>query len=559
MYYNKQNNLKLLNFKNFFTLGGNFMKKSISILNENKFLIIVFILISWLYFYNIGNIPFLDRTDSRYSEIAREMVVSNDYLNPRIFNSLHLHKPPLAYWFTALGLKIFGFNPLGARFFLAVFALLSLFIIYLITQHLFDKSIALKTLILTAISPGLFLTARIVATDIYLLFFQLCAILFFLKYYNQNNNKHLFLFWLMLAFAFLTKGPPGIIPLFLIIFSFLLYKKENKKFKSLFKLKYIFIFLIISFSWFFYIFITIKDSFNYLIVDQLLARIGVIEKIKMGHPQPFYFYLIAINLMLLPYFPVFFKAIYDLRKNLLKKKLVFPFFWLIIPFIFFSLIPTKLSTYIIIIIPATAMIVAFWMENLIKKSNLYLFIIGYLPFVFLFKTNLVKNYVNLNSTLSLLTILTIFAIVITLAVIFKFSKKLLIIFLLNWVLIFTIVLNIFTEFPEIIGANNKICKIINKNYPKESKIVCYKEFGYQIPFYLNKFPILSNVKYELSIDKMKNKIDDDKLISLWNSKKTVIVLCSNNNFQELKSKLKKMIFIAKQGKLSAFTNHEIKN
>ena len=64
-----------------------------------------------------GAMPLMETTEARYAEIAREMIVSGNYLEP-YFNAIkHFHKPPLAYWLVAAGLKTFGFNNFGARFF----------------------------------------------------------------------------------------------------------------------------------------------------------------------------------------------------------------------------------------------------------------------------------------------------------------------------------------------------------------------------------------------------------------------------------------------------------
>ena len=64
-----------------------------------------------------GLLPLTETTEARYAEIAREMVDSGNYLEPFFNGVKHFHKPPLAYWLIAAGLKLFGINDFGARFF----------------------------------------------------------------------------------------------------------------------------------------------------------------------------------------------------------------------------------------------------------------------------------------------------------------------------------------------------------------------------------------------------------------------------------------------------------
>lgn len=59
--------------------------------------------------------PLLDRTESRYAEVAREMAASGDWVSPRLRGEPFWAKPPLATWCTAAGITVIGANELGAR------------------------------------------------------------------------------------------------------------------------------------------------------------------------------------------------------------------------------------------------------------------------------------------------------------------------------------------------------------------------------------------------------------------------------------------------------------
>jgi 4-amino-4-deoxy-L-arabinose transferase len=73
-----------------------------------------------------GLLGLFESTETRYSEIAREMLAAGDWLTPRLNGILHLHKPPLAYWAAAAGMALFGVGSWGARLPVALASIVSL-------------------------------------------------------------------------------------------------------------------------------------------------------------------------------------------------------------------------------------------------------------------------------------------------------------------------------------------------------------------------------------------------------------------------------------------------
>ena len=60
--------------------------------------------------------PLTDTTEARYADIARNMVEGDDWVTPRFVGGEPFWgKPPLSFWATALGLKLFGSNEFAAR------------------------------------------------------------------------------------------------------------------------------------------------------------------------------------------------------------------------------------------------------------------------------------------------------------------------------------------------------------------------------------------------------------------------------------------------------------
>jgi 4-amino-4-deoxy-L-arabinose transferase-like glycosyltransferase len=59
-----------------------------------------------------------------YAEIAREMMVSKDYLTPHLAELKYLEKPPPFYWLERANIRLFGLNEWSLRLWPALFAIL---------------------------------------------------------------------------------------------------------------------------------------------------------------------------------------------------------------------------------------------------------------------------------------------------------------------------------------------------------------------------------------------------------------------------------------------------
>ena len=75
-------------------------------------LLLVFTLI---WFSNLDYRRLVHPDEGRYAEIPREMVVSGDWLTPRLNGIKYFEKPALQYWITAAAYEAFGAHHWSAR------------------------------------------------------------------------------------------------------------------------------------------------------------------------------------------------------------------------------------------------------------------------------------------------------------------------------------------------------------------------------------------------------------------------------------------------------------
>lgn len=109
-----------------------------------------------------------------YVPDARSIIAGNGTLRPE--------HPPLAKLFIVSGMRLFGDNPLGWRFFSVIFGTISLILFYFICRRLaMSPRASLLATFLLALDDMTFVQASVAMLDVYSLTFMLAAFLLYLK------------------------------------------------------------------------------------------------------------------------------------------------------------------------------------------------------------------------------------------------------------------------------------------------------------------------------------------------------------------------------------------
>lgn len=162
--------------------------------------------------------------EGRYTCVALNMLDSGDWLHPRLNDDKpHFTKPPLTYWTIAASILVFGRNEWAARFPNSMALAGTILLIAALGPRLSSRSPRLAALIYAS-SPLVYIAANLVTTDTLLAFWEMLAMVGFLEWWHRGEaKKHcrwLMLMWAAFGLAFMTKGPPGLLPLLpLLIFT----------------------------------------------------------------------------------------------------------------------------------------------------------------------------------------------------------------------------------------------------------------------------------------------------------------------------------------------------
>jgi 4-amino-4-deoxy-L-arabinose transferase-like glycosyltransferase len=107
----------------------------------------------------------MDDVDAVQAQIARNMLVSGDWVTARLDGVAYLEKAPLVYWMIAASYKICGVHDWAARLPLALAVVLLCFVTYRFGRWAFGEQAGMFAGIVPATSVGLFLFTRILIPD----------------------------------------------------------------------------------------------------------------------------------------------------------------------------------------------------------------------------------------------------------------------------------------------------------------------------------------------------------------------------------------------------------
>lgn len=123
-----------------------------------------------LWFAPLNSPHLFEPDEGRYAEIPREMVVTGDWVTPRLNAIKYFEKPALQYWATAAAYELFGQHAWSARLWTALCGFLGLVLTFLLTATLCDRPTALLAVLIQASSLLYIGLARVTTLDMSLSF-----------------------------------------------------------------------------------------------------------------------------------------------------------------------------------------------------------------------------------------------------------------------------------------------------------------------------------------------------------------------------------------------------
>ena len=323
----------------------------------------------------IGLRPLANPDEGRYTEISREMALSNDYVTPRLNGLKYFEKPPLVYWLSALTFEAFGVNHFTARLWVALFATLGVLLTYAAARSLHGRGAGIWSAIVLATMLLYYGLAQVILLDMAVSVTISGALFTFLLAVREpRGRKRLYLFlafYAFMALATLTKGLIGFLLPGAVAFLWLLLMNRWRDLRPFHPVAGVALFLAIAAPWHVMAALAnhsvIKEhdfAWFYFVHEHYLRFTTTVHK----REEPCWF---VLPFLVGGLFPWTFFSWQSLRESLRggwrarvrNAEAWYFIIWIAFIVLFFSISQSKLIPYILPVIPAAAVLIGRYVSS----------------------------------------------------------------------------------------------------------------------------------------------------------------------------------------------------
>lgn len=321
----------------------------------------------------LGSGTLWDNSETAYGEVAREILLTHDWVVMHLNAVAWYVQPPLYFWIAALCAKILGVTSFALRLPSALATMgMGAFLTYTVARRFGTRAglyagVALSTSLMQAV------VGRLAIMDAMLDLFVTVSILCWFRALAGDGDRYVWYGALAAALGFLAKGPVALAVALLVILPYALWESRSSRVHlpswrgwtgacvS---------FVVVVAPWF----------------GALVARSGAQSVIELiGHytigrytgtienqSGPVWYYVPVFVLAVFPWIAFFpsatasaFARMRDRDADWVRLALC----WLVIPLVFFSFAKTKLPNYIALELPAPAILVGLYLEQAVQRAR----------------------------------------------------------------------------------------------------------------------------------------------------------------------------------------------
>ena len=184
-----------------------------ALLHPNIRLFWLFVFALALHLCGTWILPLIDRDEPRFSEASREMLQRGDWILPTFNNVPRYDKPPLTYWCQMAFYKMFGENDFAARLHSALFTALTALAVFGFCSRLYDARAGWCAALAFTVSLQVMIQAKAAVADMPMVFFVAVITWAGWELLTRPTARWWWIFYLALALGFLAKGPVVWLPI----------------------------------------------------------------------------------------------------------------------------------------------------------------------------------------------------------------------------------------------------------------------------------------------------------------------------------------------------------
>lgn len=319
---------------------------------------------------NLGY-PLIDRDETRYAEIPREMIATGNWILPQLNFQTYYDKPPMLYWLCAISYQLFGITEAAARLVPALAALATLVSTMFFGSRIFGRRIGLLAGVVLFLSVGFAAASRYLLLDGVLSLFVSLSLF---TAYEAVRQPRLKLGWwiasaVCIGFAFLTKGPIAIVLWLPPVFAFAWLSEARAKIRWWHYGLLGAVAAMIAVPWF--VLVHQQDP-TFLI--EFFYKHNVARFAGEFHPKPIWFFVPVLliaghpwSFLTIPY-AKFLLGRGESARTKRPPAVGYLLLWSAWCFAFFSMSACKLPTYLLPAAPALALMIGHYLNEVLRDA-----------------------------------------------------------------------------------------------------------------------------------------------------------------------------------------------
>jgi len=322
--------------------------------------VVVSVLMVW---FSSGDHPLYSPDEVRYGSVSKTMVETGQWIVPQIRGHAHLTKPPMTYWAEAVAMKVLGVTDLAVRLPSLVATSLTALLLFGIAWRMGGVRVGVAATALFSVMPLVFGIGRTAITDPVLNLFWLSTLVCGYLLIETHKRRWMALLWIAAALGLFTKGPVALTPVGVV----LIWLSLGRRWRDIGRM-WVPIGLPMAFTpllaWVFAVYRLHPDAFaiwKYEILDRVSG--------SGDHPQPIWYYAPVFLIGLIPATMMLMAPGWNFRwkEGWTQVRSATPIaLWalaIVVPFVMYSLISGKLTTYMLPIAAPLALLTALMLEE----------------------------------------------------------------------------------------------------------------------------------------------------------------------------------------------------
>jgi 4-amino-4-deoxy-L-arabinose transferase-like glycosyltransferase len=343
---------------------------------SNRGWLLILLAATLVWFSNLEFRQLVRPDEGRYAEIPREMVVTGDWLTPRLDGLKYFEKPALQYWATATAYEIFGERQWTSRLWSALTGLFAVLAVIYCGWRVFGREAGIYAGLVLGSAFLYSVMAHVDTLDMGVTAFMtltLCAWLLALRdgATATETRNWMWLAWAAAGLAVLSKGLQGIVLPGATFIVYTLVERDFALWKKLHPVTGLAIFLLITAPWFVAVSIANPEFPHFFFIHEHFERFLTKEHHRY---QPFYYFVGILLAGMMPWTVMALDGLPSAWRAEPAQKfqpLRFLLIWSAFIFVFFSASGSKLPPYILPIFPSLALLLGVRLQRLTPRRFMW--------------------------------------------------------------------------------------------------------------------------------------------------------------------------------------------